>query len=84
MTTQTVSQRTTLKDFAQRNFLRPGGFRRMRIRALIAFKKWDIGNSDSALYKMHCERDHVNNDIAAEMLVRCKLVDDVRKLEQRL
>ena len=80
----TITNRRALQDFAQRNFLRPGAIGRVRIRLLILFMKWEIGNYHNSEFKITHEIDQAKNDLSKAITERLKLEGDVRKLEQRL
>ncbi len=83
----TIANQKALQDYAEKLSLRRGlkcAMRRMWIKFLIAFKTWDISNSDNALAKMYGEQQQVSDDIATELKVRCGLTDDVRKLRASL
>jgi len=81
---QALSQRRALADFAPKMYRRARKLSRLWTHIRIIYTKWDIGNSDSALYRMHGEREQVDDAIAAEMVTRCNLVDELRQLQGRL
>lgn len=81
---QTISERSALKDFAQRNFIRPGALGRLRIWLLVLYKKYEIGTYHNAEFRITHEIDQAKSDLSAALTARLKLEGDVRRLEQRL
>lgn len=79
---QTISQSKALRDHASKLYLSPRpSLRRLWICARIWYAEWQVGNSDSALFKMHVEREQVNDAIAEEMRIRVEFVQDANRLK---
>jgi len=84
----TIRERKALqygRDYAPKHYTRAFIIpRRAWAWAQLIYAEWQIGNSDAALYKMHAERDQVNDGIKAELQTRLQYVEYARALRAQV